>query len=153
MSATVQKYHSRNCLRHRWNWTAPSTWASACPLTSRSCCGLRLSLLVSFSISKCNALDPIGCSSIFKAKCLDDVLTGGAEIYRNNNTDPETRLYPGGAFDPLGRYPEQPPEKCLVKRHNAGTRKWLYWMIQGCLLIPIANTSCERQSSSMGGWR
>ena len=27
---------------------------------------------------------------------------GGAEIYRNTETDPTARCYPGGYFDPLG---------------------------------------------------
>ena len=29
------------------------------------------------------------------------MLPGGAEIYRNGELDSETRLYPGGYFDPL----------------------------------------------------
>lgn len=33
---------------------------------------------------------------------IEAILVGGAEIYRNRERDPETRLYPGGAFDPLG---------------------------------------------------
>ena len=31
----------------------------------------------------------------------NSVLMGGIEFFRNTSTDPETRLYPGGAFDPL----------------------------------------------------
>lgn len=29
------------------------------------------------------------------------ILVGGAEIYRNTETNPEKRCYPGGFFDPL----------------------------------------------------
>eukprot|EP00955_Chlamydomonas_euryale_P042799 352421-Chlamydomonas_euryale.AAC.80 len=43
---------------------------------------------------------------------IEAVLVGGAEVYRNSQLDPETRLYPGGAFDPLNfASPEQDPEK------------------------------------------
>jgi light-harvesting complex II chlorophyll a/b binding protein 4 len=31
----------------------------------------------------------------------NSVLMGGVELLRNTSTDPETRCYPGGAFDPL----------------------------------------------------
>jgi light-harvesting complex II chlorophyll a/b binding protein 4 len=33
---------------------------------------------------------------------IEAILVGGAEIFRNGSTDAEERLYPGGAFDPLG---------------------------------------------------
>ena len=33
---------------------------------------------------------------------LQVILVGGAEIYRNRETDLEKRCYPGGPFDPLG---------------------------------------------------
>merc|ERR1711998_709045 len=33
---------------------------------------------------------------------LEVLLVGGAEIYRNTETDLDKRLYPGGSFDPLG---------------------------------------------------
>lgn len=33
---------------------------------------------------------------------IEAILVGGAEIYRNGERDPEKRVYPGGAFDPLG---------------------------------------------------
>jgi len=33
---------------------------------------------------------------------IEVLAVGGAEFYRNGNLDPESRLYPGGAFDPLG---------------------------------------------------
>ncbi|KAL0052625.1 hypothetical protein WJX82_004941 [Trebouxia sp. C0006] len=33
---------------------------------------------------------------------IEVILVGGAEVFRNRERDPETRLYPGGAFDPLG---------------------------------------------------
>jgi len=32
---------------------------------------------------------------------IEALLVGGAEVYRNTELDPERRLYPGGAFDPL----------------------------------------------------
>jgi len=32
---------------------------------------------------------------------INPILIGGAELYRNTATDPETRCYPGGVFDPL----------------------------------------------------
>lgn len=32
---------------------------------------------------------------------IEALLVGGAEIYRNNELDPERRVYPGGVFDPL----------------------------------------------------
>jgi light-harvesting complex II chlorophyll a/b binding protein 4 len=32
---------------------------------------------------------------------IEALLMGGAEVYRNTQLDPELRLYPGGAFDPL----------------------------------------------------
>ena len=33
---------------------------------------------------------------------IEAILVGGAEIYRNTELDLEKRIYPGGAFDPLG---------------------------------------------------
>lgn len=33
---------------------------------------------------------------------IEAILVGGAEVYRNGERDPEKRVYPGGAFDPLG---------------------------------------------------
>jgi Chlorophyll A-B binding protein len=33
---------------------------------------------------------------------IEAILVGTAEIYRNSETDPEKRCYPGGYFDPLG---------------------------------------------------
>jgi len=38
------------------------------------------------------------------------LLMGGAEIYRNTETDLEKRLYPGGAFDPLGLSSKSPDQ-------------------------------------------
>lgn len=32
---------------------------------------------------------------------INPILIGGAELYRNSETDPEKRCYPGGVFDPL----------------------------------------------------
>uniref|UniRef100_A0A6V3QTL7 Chlorophyll a-b binding protein, chloroplastic n=1 Tax=Lotharella globosa TaxID=91324 RepID=A0A6V3QTL7_9EUKA len=40
--------------------------------------------------------------TISQLTLLEVLLVGGAEIYRNTETDLEKRLYPGGAFDPLG---------------------------------------------------
>jgi len=40
--------------------------------------------------------------TISQLSLLEVLLVGGAEIYRNTETDLEKRLYPGGAFDPLG---------------------------------------------------
>lgn len=40
--------------------------------------------------------------SITQLIWIEVVLVGGAEIYRNTETDPEKRVYPGGPFDPLG---------------------------------------------------
>merc|ERR1719265_1825047 len=35
--------------------------------------------------------------------CWFEIISvGAAELYRNNELDPEKRIYPGGAFDPLG---------------------------------------------------
>merc|ERR1711998_298977 len=47
--------------------------------------------------------------SISQLTILEVLLVGGAEIYRNTERDLDRRLYPGGAFDPLGF--SQNPEK------------------------------------------
>lgn len=39
--------------------------------------------------------------SISQLCWIEALLVGGAEVYRNTELDPELRLYPGGAFDPL----------------------------------------------------
>mmetsp|Transcript_22971 Transcript_22971/g.40660 ORF Transcript_22971/g.40660 Transcript_22971/m.40660 type:complete len:304 (+) Transcript_22971:319-1230(+) len=39
--------------------------------------------------------------TISQLSLLEVLLVGGAEIYRNTETDLDKRLYPGGAFDPL----------------------------------------------------
>lgn len=39
--------------------------------------------------------------SINQLVWIEVILVGGAEIYRNTETDPEKRCYPGGYFDPL----------------------------------------------------
>jgi light-harvesting complex II chlorophyll a/b binding protein 4 len=47
----------------------------------------------------------LGLSLPFSATALayiNPILIGGAELYRNAETDPEKRCYPGGVFDPLG---------------------------------------------------
>jgi len=47
----------------------------------------------------------LGLSLPFSATALayiNPILIGGAELYRNSETDPEKRCYPGGVFDPLG---------------------------------------------------
>jgi len=38
---------------------------------------------------------------IYTLAVLNSVLMGGVELFRNTELDPETRCYPGGAFDPL----------------------------------------------------
>ena len=46
----------------------------------------------------------LGLSLPFNATSLayiNPILIGGAELYRNSETDPEKRCYPGGVFDPL----------------------------------------------------
>merc|ERR1712072_1520062 len=40
--------------------------------------------------------------SISQLCWFEAIAVGGAELYRNGELDPEKRLYPGGAFDPLG---------------------------------------------------
>jgi len=40
--------------------------------------------------------------SISQLCWIEALLVGGAEVYRNTELDPELRIYPGGAFDPLG---------------------------------------------------
>lgn len=39
--------------------------------------------------------------SVTQLSIIEAVLIGAIEIYRNGETDPEKRCYPGGAFDPL----------------------------------------------------
>jgi light-harvesting complex II chlorophyll a/b binding protein 4 len=41
---------------------------------------------------------------------LEAILMGGVEVLRNTELDPEKRIYPGGAFDPLGLAKEEDPE-------------------------------------------
>jgi len=48
--------------------------------------------------------------TISQLTLLEVLLVGGAEIYRNTETDLEKRLYPGGAFDPLG-FSDKSPEQ------------------------------------------
>lgn len=43
---------------------------------------------------------------------VNPILIGGAELYRNGSTDPETRVYPGGVFDPL-RLASEDPERAF----------------------------------------
>lgn len=38
---------------------------------------------------------------IYTLAVLNSLLMGGVELFRNTELDPETRCYPGGAFDPL----------------------------------------------------
>merc|ERR1712093_33750 len=40
--------------------------------------------------------------SISQICWFEAIAVGGAELYRNGELDPEKRIYPGGAFDPLG---------------------------------------------------
>merc|ERR1712182_102006 len=40
--------------------------------------------------------------SISQICWFEAIAVGGAELYRNSELDPEKRIYPGGAFDPLG---------------------------------------------------
>merc|ERR1712124_101328 len=40
--------------------------------------------------------------SISQLCWIEALAVGGAELYRNGELDPEKRIYPGGAFDPLG---------------------------------------------------
>ena len=40
--------------------------------------------------------------SITQLVWIEAILVGSAEWYRNTELDPEKRIYPGGAFDPLG---------------------------------------------------
>ncbi|KAK9825932.1 hypothetical protein WJX81_008374 [Elliptochloris bilobata] len=40
--------------------------------------------------------------SISQLVWIEALLVGGAEVYRNRELDTETRIYPGGYFDPLG---------------------------------------------------
>merc|ERR1711964_842317 len=40
--------------------------------------------------------------SISQICWIEAIAVGGAELYRNGELDPEKRIYPGGAFDPLG---------------------------------------------------
>merc|ERR1711998_123328 len=46
---------------------------------------------------------------------LEVLLVGGAEIYRNTETDLDKRLYPGGSFDPLG-FTEKSDEQTMRLR-------------------------------------
>mmetsp|Transcript_2409 Transcript_2409/g.5485 ORF Transcript_2409/g.5485 Transcript_2409/m.5485 type:complete len:292 (-) Transcript_2409:220-1095(-) len=46
---------------------------------------------------------------------LEVLLVGGAEIYRNTETDLDKRLYPGGTFDPLG-FTAKSPEQTMRLR-------------------------------------
>lgn len=39
---------------------------------------------------------------IYTLAIANSVLMGGVELFRNSELDPEKRIYPGGAFDPLG---------------------------------------------------
>lgn len=39
--------------------------------------------------------------SITQLIWIEVILVGGAEFYRNSETNPEKRCYPGGVFDPL----------------------------------------------------
>lgn len=41
---------------------------------------------------------------------LEALLMGGVEVLRNTELDPEKRIYPGGAFDPLGLAKADDPE-------------------------------------------
>merc|ERR1712118_306080 len=40
--------------------------------------------------------------SITQLIWIEAIAVGGAELYRNGELDSEKRIYPGGAFDPLG---------------------------------------------------
>jgi light-harvesting complex II chlorophyll a/b binding protein 4 len=40
--------------------------------------------------------------SISQICWIEAISVGAAELYRNSELDPEKRIYPGGAFDPLG---------------------------------------------------
>jgi len=40
--------------------------------------------------------------SISQLCWIEALAVGGAELYRNSELEPEKRIYPGGAFDPLG---------------------------------------------------
>merc|ERR1712057_111725 len=40
--------------------------------------------------------------TIGQLSLIEVLLVGGAELYRNRETEPSARIYPGGAFDPLG---------------------------------------------------
>lgn len=46
---------------------------------------------------------------------IEVILVGGAEIYRNTETDPERRCYPGGIFDPLNLASEDPERAFNLK--------------------------------------
>ena len=53
--------------------------------------------------------------SVTALSYINPILIGGAELYRNSQTDPEKRCYPGGFFDPLKLASEDPERAFSLK--------------------------------------
>ena len=72
------------------------------------------------------------------------VAAGGAEIYRNTETDPTARCYPGGYFDPLGLADGRGADRLKEVRFLASSvspRGFLF-----LLFFPVWSAQCSCQS-------